>query len=196
MRPLVSDRRNCTRGRQAFTLLEVMVSSLLICVAMGSILMMNVRASKILRTSREVAASSQMLQQRVEMIREHTWSEVAGSAALSALMNTPTDSEAEMSGINLTERMKVTVPKASAAGLVETGQFFSVSRSDGNVVCEGSGDFGAEPTLLFEGTATWRDSSGVHQRDLRTVVCRFGLTRCGIVGTVLGRPGSRVSSSP
>jgi type II secretory pathway pseudopilin PulG len=192
MRPLVSDRRNC--GSRAFTLLEVTVSSLLIALAMGSILMMSMRASKLVRASRQVAATSQMLQQRVEMVRERTWSEVAGSRALAALMETPTDSEAEMAGSRLTERLKVTVPKASATGLVETARTFTVSRSEGGVVSEGSGDFGAEPTLLFEGTVTWSDSSGVHQRVLRTVICRFGLTRSGIVGTVIGRPTSRVSS--
>ncbi len=167
---------------------------MLICLAMGSILMMSMRASKLLRASREVAAASQMLQQRIEMIRERKWSEVSGSKALAVLMQTPTDSEAEMSGTRLTERMKVTVPQASANGLAETDQFFSVSRSAGKVVSEGSGDFGTEPTLLFEGTATWSDSSGVHQRVLRTVICRFGLTRSGIVGTLVGRPSSRVSS--
>ena len=192
MRPLFSDRRNC--GSRAFTLLEVTVSCLLIALAMGSILMMSMRSSRLVRASREVAATSQMLQQRVEMIRDRKWSEVSGSLALAALMATPTDSEAEMSGSRLTERMKVTVPKASTTGLVESDRTFTVSRSEGRVVTEGSGDFGAEPTLLFEGTATWSDSSGVHQRVLRTVICRFGLTRGGIVGTVLGRPSSRVSS--
>src|SRR5205823_784634 len=117
MRPLVS-RRNYPSGSRAFTVLEVTVSTMLICLAMGSILMMSMRASKLLRASREVAAGSQMLQQRVEMIRERKWSDVAGSRAIAALMQTPTDSEAEMSGTRLTERMKVTVPKASANGLV------------------------------------------------------------------------------
>lgn len=168
----------------------------LITVSMGSILAMNVRAAKILRASREVTATSQMLQQRIEMVRDRSWSEVAGSQALAALMGTPTDSEAEMSGTNLTERMKVTVPKATAEGLQETDRSFSVSRSEKRVAVEQSGDFGTEPTLLFEGTATWRDSAGVRQRVLRTVVCRFGLTRSGIVGTVVGRPASRVPSKP
>ena len=186
--------RNTVRRGHAFTLMEVMVSTLLICIAMGNILMMNMRAARILRASREVAATSQMLQQRVEMIRDRSWSEVSGSKAMAALMKTPTDSEAEVNGSHVTERLTVTVPKASEAGLVETERCFTVCRTDGDVVVEQSGDFNSEPTLLLEGTATWRDQAGVHQRVLRTVVCRFGLTRSGIVGTVIGRPGSRVSS--
>jgi len=186
--------RNPARLCRAFTLMEVMVSTLLISIAMGNILMMNLRAVRILKASREVAAASQILQQRVEIVRDRPWSEVSGSKAMAVLMKTPTDSEAELNGTHVTERLKVTVPKASEAGLVETERSFTISRSDGNVVIEQAGDFMSEPTLLLEGTTTWRDQSGVHQRVLRTVVCRFGLTRSGIVGTVIGRPGSRVSS--
>ena len=188
---------NRTFRSGAFTLTEVMISIVLIVLSMGSILMLNLRSARILRASREVAAASQILQQRVEMAREHSWSEVASSQALAALMQTATDSEPEMSDSNVSERMRVTVPKATADGLVETDRSMSLLRSGGKVVVEQSGDFTAEPTLLFEGTATWRDTTGVHQRTLRTVICRFGLTRSGIVGTVIGRPGSqRASSAP
>ncbi len=197
MRPHDSARKNRTFRSGAFTLAEVMVCILLIVLSMGSILMMNLRSAKILRASREVAAASQMLQQRVEMARDRSWSEVASSQALAALMQTATDSEPEMSASNVSERMTVTVPKATADGLVETDRSMSILRSAGKVSVEKSGDFTAEPTLLFEGTATWRDTAGVHQRVLRTVICRFGLTRSGIVGTVIGRPGSqRTSSAP
>ncbi len=180
----------------AFTLLEVMVSTMLIAVAMGSILVMNARASRILRASREVAAASQVLQQRIEMIRERPWAEVSGAQALVTLMKKATDSEAEMANSNLTERLKVTVPRPAADGFSETKHTFTISRSAAGVAIEGTGDFSNEPTLLFEGTAVWRDQSGVHQRALRTIVCRHGLTRSGVVGTVLGQPGARVTAGP
>ena len=196
MRTAASNLRKPARRGHAFTLMEVMVSALLISIAMGNILMMNMRSAKILRASRELAAASQMLQQRVEMVRDRSWSEVASSKAMAALMKSPTDSEAEINGARVTERLTVTVPKASMAGLVETDRCFTVCRTDGAVTVEQSGDFNSEPTLLLEGTATWHDQAGVHQRVLRTVVCRFGLTRSGIVGTVIGRPSSRVSSGP
>lgn len=192
MPPTACHRKNAAGRRHGFTLLEVMVSTVLIAIAMGNILMMNIRAARVLRASREVAATSQVLQQRIEMVRERPWAEVAGVKAMAALMKTPTDSEAELSESHLTERMRVTVPRASADGLVETERTFSVCRTDGVVVIEQADDFVAQPTLLFEGSVTWRDPAGVHQRVLRTVVCRIGLTRSGIVGTVLGRPGSRV----
>lgn len=174
-----------------------MVSILLIVLSMGSILMMNLRAARLLRASREVAAASQMLQQRVEMARDRPWSEVASSQALATLMQKPTDSEPEMTDSNVAERWRVTVPKPTAEGLAETDRSLSILRSAGKVSVEESADFTAEATLLFEGTTTWRDTTGVHQRVLRTVICRFGLTRSGIVGTVIGRPHSqRAASAP
>src|SRR5437868_7017336 len=74
MRSPLFDLRNPARYRRAFTLMEVMVSTLLISIAMGNILMMNLRAVRILKASREVAAASQMLQQRVEIVRDRPWS--------------------------------------------------------------------------------------------------------------------------
>ncbi len=196
MHPPASRRWNVRARRSAFTLLEVMVSTMLIAVAMGSILVMNARAARILRASREVAAASQVLQQRIEMLRERPWAEVSGSQALVSLMRKATDSEAEMANSNLTERLKVTVPQSAAEGFAETKRTFTIVRSSSGVVAEGAGDFSTEPTLLFEGTAVWRDQGGVHQRALRTVVCRHGLTRSGVVGTVLGQPGARVTTVP
>lgn len=185
-----------TGPRDAFSLIEVLVSTLIMSVAMGNIVMMSMRASAALRASREAAATSQLLQQRIEMIRDRPWPEVSGSQALAALMKTPTDSESELSDSQLTETMRVTVPAASDAGLVESDRFLSVRRKGGVVVIEQDGDFAAEPTLLFEGSVSWRDQAGMHRRAVRTVVCRFGLTRYGVLGSVLGRPGSRVSPAP
>ncbi len=174
-----------------------MVSVLLIVVSMGSILVMNMRASRILRNSREVAATSQILQQRIEMARDQPWAAVASAKALAVLMQTPTDSAAEISDPQFSEQMRVTVPKPTAAGLVETARSFSVVRTRGRVTIEHADDLTAEPTLLFQGTVIWRDPTGPHQRVLRTVICRFGLTHSGIVGTVIGRPGSaRTASVP
>lgn len=190
-------RRIRPHRARGFTLAEVMISILLIVVSMGSILMMNVRAAKILRASREVAATSQILQQRVEMARDQPWSGVTSAKAFAVLMQTPTDSEAEMTDPQFSEQMRVTVPKPTADGLAETSRSFSILRSKGRVTVEQADDFSTEPTLLFQGTVTWRDTSGVHQRVLRTVVCRYGLTHSGIVGTVIGRPGSaREASAP
>ena len=66
IQPPVVARLRLLQQRAAFTVLEVVVSTLLVCIAMGNILMMNMRAASNLKSSREVAAISQMLQQRVD----------------------------------------------------------------------------------------------------------------------------------
>ncbi len=170
--------------------MEVLVAALLIAIAIGSILTMNVRAFHVLRASRLAAAASQVLQQRIEVIRDRTWTEVSSSAAIVALLSQPADSEAELADPNFLETMKVTVPQPGPNGLAETTRSFTVQRANGTASAWQIDDFSAEQTLFFEGTVTWHDHSGAHVRNLRTAVCRTGITRSGVAGSVLGRAGA------
>src|SRR4051812_13398194 len=95
-------------------MIEVMVAALLIAVSIGSIATMNVRSLHTLRASREAAASSQVLQQRIEMIRDRNWAEVASSTAIASLLTRPTFSEAELSDPVFEEKMTVSVPDRAA----------------------------------------------------------------------------------
>lgn len=67
-----------------------MISTLLVCVGIGSIMAMNSRSFHTLRATRQTAAASQILQERVESMREKPWAEIASSDALVRLMNRPT----------------------------------------------------------------------------------------------------------
>gem|GEM_PF-2160868 len=170
--------------------MEVLISALLISMAVGSIVALSARSARALRYSRQTSAASQILQQRIEMVRGANWAEVTSSMAVARLMEKAAASEAELADSTLMEYLEVTVPKASPQGLVETEKSFSVRRTGGTASIEHSGDFTGEQTLLYQTTVTWRDQTGLHRRSLRTIVCRNGLTRSGTVGTVLGRPGS------
>lgn len=178
------------RSVGGFTMVEVMFATLMIGLSIGSIMAINTLSIHTLEASREAAATSQVLQERLEMIRDRSWTEVANGTAMAALMRTATESERELTDSNFSETMKVTVPVHGPNGPTESARFFSVRRTGGTTAVEQAGDFSTEPTLFFEGTATWRTSSGVHQRKLRCIICRNGLTRSGIVGSVLGRPGT------
>jgi len=174
----------------AFTITEVLVSSLLISVAMGSILSMNMQSITTLRASHEAAASSQVLQQRIEMIRKKAWPEVANSAGLAQVLAAPTESEPELSDSHLVETVKVYAPQTGTNGMDVSPSSFTVRRADHAVQIVQTGDFTTEPTLFFEDSIAWRDRTGPHQRVLRSIICRAGLTRAGLYGSVLGRPGS------
>jgi hypothetical protein len=159
----------------------------LIALAVGSIMSMNTQSMHTLRDSHLAAAGSQVLQQRVEMMRALAWPDITNTAALAELMAAATESEQEMAEANLTEKMTVTVPAASTGPAVDGTSSFNLVRHHGVVTSGALGDFSAQPTLLFEGAVSWTDSTGAHARTLRTVICRSGLTRAGIFGSSLGR---------
>jgi Tfp pilus assembly protein PilV len=178
-----------------FTIIELLVSAVLIALAVGSIMSMNTQSMHTLRDSHLAAAGSQVLQQRVEMMRALAWPDISNSPALSELMATATESEREMAEANLTEKLTVTVPADTTGPAVNGASSFSLVRHKGVVTGGAAGDFTAQPTLLFEGAVSWTDSTGAHARSLRTVICRDGLTRAGIFGSSLGRaPRSGPSS--
>jgi Tfp pilus assembly protein PilV len=178
-----------------FTIIELLVSAVLIALAVGSIMSMNTQSMHTLRDSHLAAAGSQVLQQRVEMMRALAWPDITNTAALADLMATATESEREMAEANLTEKITVTVPAEATGPAVDGASSFNIVRRDGVVTSGAPGDFVAQPTLLFEGAVSWTDSTGAHARTLRTVICRNGLTRAGIFGSSLGRAGRSEPSS-
>ena len=180
----------------AFVYIEILISMLLIGVTMGSVVATYVRSSKILRASLHVTAASQMLQQRIEMIRHLPWASVAVSGKFAEFMKTATDSEAEMTGVQFTEEMAVILPVPSPGGLAESDQWFSVKRTENQVSLVQAGDFRLAHTLLLEGTVKWQDQAGDHQRTVRTVISRHGLTRSGIIGSAFGRADLRTPMGP
>ena len=174
-------------GRAGFTILEVLVSALLIALAVGSIMGMHTQSMHVLHNSHLAAASSQVLQERVEMLRSKPWPDIASTVALTDLMGTATESETELAEANLTETLKVSLPADTADRAAASANSFTMTRHGGVVTPGSDYDFSQNPTLLLEGTATWRDDAGVHTRSLRTVICRDGLTRAGVFGSALGR---------
>jgi Tfp pilus assembly protein PilV len=178
-----------------FTILEVLVSAVLIALAVASIMGMNTQSMRALRSSHFAAASSQVLQQRVEMMRAKPWPEIASTIALAALMAKPTDSEREMAEASLVENIEVSLPLDASDRAAPSTSSFTILRSGGTVTAGVDCDFAQYSTLVFDGTVTWRDDSGVHSRSLRTVICRDGLTRGGVFGSSLGRPGGSGPSS-
>lgn len=176
---------------RGFSIVEVMIAAALVAVGLGSIAAMAAKTLHTLRSTRQVVAASHLLQQRIEAMRGKPWPEMANAAALAVLMQTPVASEPELAEWNVCETVTVRVPDPAAANLVADARCFTVRRQRGIVHVDQDGDFGGEPTLLVESLVTWRDSDGEHERKLRTVICRTGLTRSGVFGSALGRPRSR-----
>lgn len=162
-------------------MVEVLVAVLLIAMGLGSVLTMNVRSMQALRTARQAGAASQILQQRIEMLRDRPWPDVASAASLTRMLQTPTASESELADAGFEESMSVSVPGS------DRGESFQVVRQYGGARALGQGDFRTEQSLRYETSVRWTDSTGPHERTLRTVITRFGLTRSGLFGNLAGR---------
>jgi len=170
------------------TIVEVLLSAVLIFIGLGSIFEMNTHSIELLRATHLTAASTQMLQERVETIRSKAWPEMSNSTALAILMQTPAQSESEMSAPALTETITMSAPQTANGQVTPNAQSFQVQRQQGQVRILQVADLGAAPLLLVDVLLTWGPSSHVQQRDLRVIICRTGLTRSGIFGSAFGRP--------
>src|SRR4051812_19708462 len=134
-----------------FTIIELLVSAVLIALAVGSIMSMNTQSMHTLRDSHLAAAGSQVLQQRVEMMRTLAWPDITNTAALAELMAMATESEREMAEAKPTKNLTVTVPANPPGPAIDGPSSFNLMRRDGTVTSGAPADFGAQPTLLFEG---------------------------------------------
>ena len=173
----------------AFTIIEVMISAVLILISLGSILAMNAESMHALRATRQAAAGSQVLQQRIETIRTQVWPEVSNSTALARLMSAPTEAEKELSDAGFIETVRVWAAPP-VGGAIDEERTYEVRRQRDTARVVKTGDLGSDMALLIESTIAWRDVQGAHERRLRTLVCRSGLTRSGIYGSALGRAGA------
>lgn len=149
---------------------------------------MNVRSIDTLRASHQTAAASQILQERVELMRKTPWVQVACSAGMVQLMGQALPSESEVADGALVEELTVSVPQDTEEGPVPGDATFRVRHSAGTTAAELANDFTDQQAIFVEDSVTWHDHSGEHVRTLRTIICSAGLTRSGVFGSQVGRP--------
>lgn len=191
-----------TRSRQhlslnhfaGVTIIEVMVSAVLIFLGLGSIYSLNTQSLRILRKTRQYSAASQILQERVEMLRNQPWPQVARAQSLAALFQPAAVSGQDLADADPQEDIFITLPDTPSRPVTNPASF-EVLRTHGAAQVIHDGDFSAEPLLLIELTITWRDAQGLSQRRIQTIVARSGITRTGIFGSALGRPADTVTTS-
>jgi hypothetical protein len=181
---------SCESG---FTMIEVMAAALLILLGLGGTLAMHARSVHILRSTRQALATSQMLQQRIEAMRNKPWPEISSAPALAVLMRSPTASSKELADEGCTEFITVSVPDA-LGGEALGARAFSLKRERGAVTIVENADLSSERMLLVNASVQWRSVHGTRQRMLRTILCRNGLTRCGVFGSTVGRPDNTPSA--
>jgi Tfp pilus assembly protein PilV len=173
--------------KSGVTIIEVMAAAMLILLGLGAIFAMNTQSLQILRSTRILANGSQVLQERMETMRNHPWPEVANAPALAKLLQTPAPSQAEIGDASLVEMVTVSIPETPGTPKADNSSF-KIRRRNNTVDVVQSADLTAQPLLLVEMTITWQEKQETKQRQLRTIIGRTGLTRSGIFGSAFGRP--------
>lgn len=172
-----------------------MTAALLIFLGLGSIFSLNTRSLQILRKTRQFATASQVLQERLEMMRNRPWPEVSRAQPLSALLQLPAASCRDLADADPMEDILVTVPDIPGQP-VGSAPYFEVRRSYGQAKVVQNGDLSTAPLLLVVATVSWNVGSEIQQRSIRTVIARGGLTRTGVFGSIVGRPATTATTSP
>jgi Tfp pilus assembly protein PilV len=172
---------------QGTTIIEVLASALLIFLGLGAIFALNTQSLQILHRTRLTSNGSQILQQRIEGLRNHPWPEIANAAALAIVLQTPVESEKDLADADPTETITISVPQTPGSEKAADSSF-EVQRRRGAAKVLRAGDLGTEPLLLVEMTLTWQGKHSKEERKVRTIIGRSGLTRSGIFGSAFGRP--------
>jgi Tfp pilus assembly protein PilV len=187
-------KRPASSHFRGVTIIEVLVAALLIIMGLGGVFAINARCMHLLRSTRQVTAGSQVLQQRMEMLRSRPWPEISNAVALQTLLSSSTESEKELADAGVVETVNVTIPPTVEAVRQEKVRSFSVVRRRGQARVLEDEDLGDQPLLLFEIILTWRGVQKEQQRRQRAMICRTGLTRSGIFGSAFGRPEQTLST--
>lgn len=132
---MMFSKKSATNGS---TLVEATLAACVSALFLGSLFTMNMAAMKSIRTAREAACASQVLQQRIESMRIANWHQITDADWISAnLMNTEADGSESLTAT--TETLTL-VPYGSATvgntQLVRTQGRTSIVNRNGALLAE------------------------------------------------------------
>src|SRR5688500_524410 len=90
---------------QGMTIIEILASCMHMLLGVGAVFAMNTHSLQLLRKTRQAAASSQILQERVEILRSRPWPEVSRAQAVANWWGTPTESAPDLADSDPTETL-------------------------------------------------------------------------------------------
>jgi Tfp pilus assembly protein PilV len=177
------------------TILEVLASAVLILLGLGAVFSMNTHSLQILRKTHQASASSQILQERIEILRTRPWPEVSRSRAVATWWGLPTHSAPDLADADPTETITVSAASTPGVGSSRT-ESFVVERRGKRVQVLRDADFASERLLVVELQISWRERQRTQERRVRTILGRAGLTQSGIFGSAFGRVQSDPAAQP
>ena len=166
-------QRPSARRERGFTFVEVMGAAMLVAVFLSGAFYANSRGLNMLRSSRETAIASKILQERMEELRGMTWTDVTDSSSLKSNYATATDSAAGLAPNILTETLTVTAwPTAGTAIKITRSATGTVALVTDNV------DLDVQSAVLITVRAAWTGAGARSRvRETSTVIANGGLGR-------------------
>jgi hypothetical protein len=126
------------------------------------------QAIRIVRSGKEIASASQMLQQRLETFRyTPPWTNITTSSGITTLVSSATASATNFA--NATEVFSVEPYPAGGTPLV-------ITRSPAGVLSTSGSDLSAQPCVKFTITVSWKGIGNIQRtRQLSTIMTKGGL---------------------
>jgi hypothetical protein len=156
------------RGPSGFSLAETAVAMGVTVVSLLGFYFAAGQAVRIVRSGKEVACASEMLQQRIETFRfTPPWSNLTTVSGITSIVSVPTAASQNLSGV--TETFRITPYPAGGTPLV-------VTRSPNGVITSSGTDLSTHRCVELTVETSWTGSARTPKsRQISTIVARGGL---------------------
>jgi type II secretory pathway pseudopilin PulG len=156
------------RHAAGFTLAETLISIAITVLSLAAFFAATGQAIRIVRSGKEIAAASQMLQQRIETFRySHPWTNVTTETGISNLVKTDASTASTFS--NATETFTIVPYPAGGTPLV-------VTRSPQGAIASSGPSLATEKCVRVTAAVTWTGNGGVQRtREVSTIMTKGGL---------------------
>ena len=161
-------RRPPPRPDAAFTLIEVLVAMMLSVLALTAFYASSGQAIRIVKSGKETALASQLLQERIEALRSApVWTSVTTPAGVSAVINSATLTAANFPGA--TETVTITSYPAGGTPIV-------VSRAPGGTITTSGASLSAQKCVKLTLQVSWTGVGNLaRSRQVATLLTKGGL---------------------
>lgn len=158
------------------SLLEVLVANAVLLIAVLSIYAMHAQSIKTLKRTNEASAAQSFLLSQLDQLRDCTWLQLTGSAALpSSILPDPT-TDANLKKLPKVNKQSLTVYPALTAStsILTSGSYFIISRSGTSITFPSS--FPPEPysqsALTFVINLQWTSQGKTFTREYAQVISK------------------------
>lgn len=167
-------------GCSGFSLVEILVSLSILALFMGSIYALNAQCISISRTQKNLAAASQLLQERIEAFRVADFDDVLTSSGVVNLLANSTLTQSNSCFLSVTPNdivESVNVARFDASTGNTTGGIIKVTRTGTDVSVEESAALTGAKLVRVDFTVSWKEGGRtVSTRGLSTTLGNGGFT--------------------